>query len=167
VATDRVSNVTIRAYEAAGAAVTFLAASEPGELDYQQGLGVAIQRFITYFVPGFNSARTPVPRTVPIVSLRFGSPADPFNYKWGTGMALPASVYPTSDTAPRPDDFTLLYYTPFVANPLVAVHHFVTPALAADEDWAAAAAFAGVAPVAPAAAGCSALEFAPGSNALM
>lgn len=142
VVTDRLTNVTIRAYEATGATITFLAASEPGELDYLQALEVAIQRFITYFVPGFNSQRIPVARTVPIVTLRFGTPSDPFNYKWGTGMALPASVYPTSAQAPQPDDpFGLLFYTPFATNPLVAVHHFVTPALPGDADWAAAVGF--------------------------
>ena len=56
-------------------------------------------------------------------------------------MALPASVYPTSAQAPKPDDFALLFYTPFAANPLVAVHHFVTPALPGDADWAAAVGF--------------------------
>jgi hypothetical protein len=142
VATDRASNVTIRAYAAAGATITFLSASEAGQLNYQQGLETCIELFITYFSPGFNRALTPVNRTVPIVSLHVGSQADPFNYKWYSGMALPASIYPTSATAPQPEDPTFLQFsTPFAANPLVAVHHFVTPALAADQDWAAAAAF--------------------------
>jgi hypothetical protein len=58
-------------------------------------------------------------------------------------MALPASIYPSAATAPIPDEppAFLQFSTPFAANPLVAVHHFVTPALAADADWAAASAF--------------------------
>ncbi len=142
VATDRLSNVTIRAYEAAGATITFLSATEAGQLTYQEGLETCIQLFITYFVPGFNQQRTPVNRTVPIVSVHLGSPSDPFNYKWASGMALPASIYPSAAAAPVPDDPAFLQFsTPFAANPLVAVHHFVTPALAADADWAAASAF--------------------------
>jgi hypothetical protein len=57
-------------------------------------------------------------------------------------MALPASVYPSAASAPVPDDAAFLQFTtPFAADPLVAVHHFVTPALPADADWAAASAF--------------------------
>jgi len=142
VATDRATNVTIRDYAASGATITFLSATESGELPYLQGLETCIELFITYFVPGFNRAMTPVNRTVPIVSVHLGSPTDPFNYKWASGMALPASIYPTSASAPLPDDPAFLTFsTPFAANPLVAVHHFVTPALADDADWAAASAF--------------------------
>ena len=134
--------MTIRAYEASGATITFVSASVSGELNYEQGLEATIPQFLSYFVPGFNRQLTPVNRTVPIVSIRGGSPSDPFNYKWYSGMALPASIYPTSATAPAPDDPEfVLFSTPFVANPLVAVHQFVTPALAADQDWAAAVAF--------------------------
>lgn len=141
-ATDRLTNVTIRAYEAAGATITFLSVTEPGELDYQQGLNTCIESFITYFAPGFNQALKPVNRTVPIISTHVGSPSDPFNYKWSGGMALPASVYPTSATAPVPDDPIFLQFsTPFALDPLVAVHHFVTPELADDADWASAVAF--------------------------
>ncbi len=140
VATDRASNVTVRAYEAAGVNITFLTASETVEPTYQEGLEVCIALFIPYFV-SFNRQQVPVNRTVPIVSSRLGSPADS-TYKWTSGMALPASVYPSAATAPVPDEPDFVQFsTPFAANPLVAVHHFVTPALAADEDWAAAAAF--------------------------
>jgi hypothetical protein len=139
-AMDRRTNVTIREYEAAGATITFLTATEAGQLDYQQGLEACVALFITYFVPGFNQELRPVNRTVPIVTTHIGSPSDPFNYKWASGMALPASVYPTSATAPVPDDPVFLQFIE-LANPLVAVHHFVTPALAADADWAAAVAF--------------------------
>ena len=139
VATDRASNVTVRAYEAAGANITFLSASETVEPNYQEGLEVCIALFIPYFV-SFNRQQIPVNRTVPIVSSRLGSSAA--NFKWTSGMALPASVYPSAATAPVPDEPDFVQFsTPFAANPLVAVHHFVTPALAADEDWAAAAAF--------------------------
>lgn len=142
VATDRKTNVTVRAYEAESAVITFLSTTQPGQLDYQEALETCIAVFISYFDPGFNQALKPVNRTVPIVSTRFGSPSDPFNYKWAGGMALPASVYPTSATAPAPEDPVFLQFvTPFVENPLVAVYHFVTPALAADADWAAAVAF--------------------------
>ena len=141
-ATDRRTNVTIREYEAAGATITFLSALQPGELNYQEGLEACISIFITYFSPGFNRELRPVNRTVPIVSTLLGSPSDPFNYKWASGMALPASIYSSSATAPVPDDPIFLQFVmPFAANPLVAVHHFVTPGLAADADWAAAAAF--------------------------
>ncbi len=143
VATDLLTNVTIRSYEAGGGAVaTFLSATQPGELNYQQGLETCIEIFISYFSPGFNRELTPVNRTVPIVSIRLGSPADPFNYKWASGMALPESVYPTSATAPQPENpIFLTFTTPFVANPLVAVHHFVTPLLPTDQDWAVAAGY--------------------------
>jgi len=142
-ATDRATNVTIRSYEAGGGAVaTFLSATEPGELNYQQGLETCIAEFITYFAPGFNRELTPVNRTVPIVSIRLGSSADPFNWKWASGMALPESVYPTSATAPQPENpIFQTFTTPFVANPHVAVHHFVTPLLPNDQDWAVAAAY--------------------------
>lgn len=138
VATDRASNVTVRAYGAAGADITFLSASETVEPSYQEGLEVCIALFIPYFV-SFNSKQTPVNRTVPIVSYRLGSPADSSRYEWTSGMALPASVYPSAATAPVPDEPGVTQFsTPFAANPLVAVHHFVTPALAADGDWATA-----------------------------
>ena len=142
-ATDRSTNITIRSFAAGGGAVaTFLSATQPGELNYQEGLETCIEIFITYFSPGFNRALTPVNRTVPIVSIRLGSPSDPFNYKWASGMALPESVYPTSATAPQPENpIFQTFTTPFAANPLVAVHHFVTPALPNDQDWAAASAF--------------------------
>ncbi len=141
IATDRLTNVTIRAYEATGATVTFLSATEAGQLNYQEALGACIEILLPYFYLGFNQERVPVNRTVPIVSVHFGSPSDPFNYKWASGMALPASIYPSAATAPAPDDTFLQFNTPFTGNPLVAVHHFVTPALADDADWAAAVGF--------------------------
>ena len=143
VATDRATNVTIRDFTAGGGAVaTFLSATESGELNYQQGLETCIELFITYFSPGFNRAFTPVNRTVPIVTIRLGSPSDPFNYKWASGMGLPQSVYPTQATAPQPENpIFQIFSTPFAANPLVAVHHFVTPALPDDQDWAVACAY--------------------------
>ena len=142
IATDPRTKVSIRAYEAAGATITFLSALEPGELNYQEGLESGIEVFLPYFSPGFNREEKPVNRTVPIVSTRLGSPSDPVNYKWASGMALPASIYPSSATAPAPM-FPMFeqFVTPFAANSLVAVYHFVTPALAADADWAAAVAF--------------------------
>ena len=40
IATDRLTNVTIRSYEATGATITFVSATEAGQLDYQEALGV-------------------------------------------------------------------------------------------------------------------------------
>jgi hypothetical protein len=136
VAVGRGTNVSVRAYAAAGATLTTLAANQPGIANYFEALEGGIPLVITYFSPGFNAQLKPVNRTVPIMATHSGSPSDPFTEQWTVSMALPASVYPTSATAPQPDDpFFLTFATPFAGNNLVAVRHFVTPALPLDADW--------------------------------
>jgi hypothetical protein len=137
----RGTNVSVHSYGAEGAVITALSAVQNGPLTYLEALEVGLPQLFPYFVPGLNSKFQPVNRTVPIMATHTGSPSEPFAESWTVAMGLPTSVYPTSATAPTPDDFFTTFVTPFVANPLVAVRHFVTPALPVDADWATNSAF--------------------------
>lgn len=130
------SNVSVRAYGASGAVITVLSTVQPGIGNFLDALEGGLAQVIPYFSPGFNANLQPINRTVPIMAIHTGSPSDPFTEQWAVSMALPASVYPSSATAPRPTFSIVTFITPFTENVYVAVRHFVTPALPLDTDWA-------------------------------